>query len=421
MPLLSALAMLAAVQGGHTYVDPNHLARPGKPNYLKVPTIVSRPLGRPLKAPPGFHINLFAAGLHSPRWFLVASNGDVFCTECYQGKIILLRDTNGTGAADSQTVFAQGLDLPFGMAIHRGYFYVANTTSVVRFAYEVGQARVSGGETIIRGIPSRGYRQHWTRNILFDGNKMYLTIGSETNKGPDPLPRAAIWRYNDDGTGKELIAAGIRNPVGLALQPETHQLWATCVERDYMGDDLVPDFLTRIKPGQNYGWPYTYIGNHRDPQYPSRRSAPHPVPDLLFTAHSTPLGLLFYTGNMFPADYRGDAFVAMRGSTNRHSKSGYKIVRVRFSNGKLTPGYDDFITGWVPAPTKPQVYGRPVGLAQLPDGSMLIADEGAHCIWRVSYAPKPRIARASLTRRVRPNRSQMRAASPSYRAHLRSR
>jgi glucose/arabinose dehydrogenase len=286
-------------------------------------------------------------------------------------------------------LFASGLNLPFGMAIHNGFFYVANTSSVVRYAYAAGQESVSGPETVIPSIPSLGYNMHWTRNIIFDpsGSKMYLTIGSETNKGVDPLPRAAIYRYNPDGSGKELLVTGIRNPVGLAWQPGTGELWTTVVERDYMGDDLVPDYFTRVRKGQFFGWPWYYIGKHRDPKTSLRGAPKTPVtvPDNLFLAHSTPLGVLFYTGSMFPSEYRGDAIIAMRGATNRKHRSGYKIVRVRFKNGKLIPGYEDFITGWLPDPLKKEVYGRPVGLAQLPDGSLLIADEGGNCVWRVTY------------------------------------
>lgn len=390
MPVIAIAAFIAFQdQPGHrTLVKIKDLPKPysGK-RFLLAPKVVHRPPGFELKAPRGFHVRLWATHLLSPRWLLVGPNGDVFVTECYQGKIILLRDMGGE--ASSSILFARGLNMPFGMAIHGGYFYIANTDSVQRFRYTSGQEALKDPEPVVANIPSRGYNQHWTRNIVFDpaGAKMYLTIGSETNKNVDALPRAAIYRFNPDGTGQELIATGMRNPVGLAWQPVTNQLWCTCVERDYMGDDLVPDYFTRIREGQFYGWPWFYLGKHRDPKTPLTGAPKTPVtiPDNLFIAHSTPLGVMFYTGSMFPAEYRGDAFIAMRGATNRRHRSGYKIVRVRFDHGKLVPGYEDFITGWLPDPMKQEVYGRPVGVAQLPDGSMLVSDEGAGCIWRVTY------------------------------------
>ncbi len=389
--MLVAPFLLAVLQTGHHYyVSPTSIPKPGKSNYLRVPTLVRRPNGFKPKVPKGFKVEMFATGLKSPRWLFVTPNADVIVTESYQGRLIRLRDTDHTGVADLQTVFASGLNLPTGMAIRNGYFYVANTDSVVRFKYRDGQSSLRNAETVVKGIPSRGYRQHWTRNLLFDpsGQHFYLTIGSETNKSAEPLPRGAIWRYNTDGSGKTLVASGIRNPVGLALNPSSGALWATCVERDYEGDDVVPDFFTQIKNGQWYGWPYYYVGSHVDPAF---RSKPRPkrkadVPDVLFNAHSTPLQFIFYTGSMFPASYRGDALVAMRGSTNRLYKSGYKVVRVHFQNGRPTKGYDDFMWGLVPDPKKREVYGRPVGMGQLPDGSVLVADEGGHCIWRISYS-----------------------------------
>lgn len=384
LPLLASLTLQQ-----HHYVSPNSIPASGKSNYLRVPLLVHRPDKFIPTVPKGFRAKMFATGLKSPRWMLVAPNGDIFVTESYQNRIILLRDRDHTGAAESQTVFAKGLNLPTGMAIHNGYFYVANTDSVVRFKYTVGDSTVSNPEKIVTGIPSRGYRQHWTRNLLFDssGKHFYLTIGSETNKDVEAMPRGAVWRYDEDGGNRQLIASGIRNPVGLALNPSSGDLWATCVERDYMGDDVVPDFFTRIKAGQWYGWPYYYVGKHVDPAF---RNKPRPnksvtVPDVLFTAHSTPLQFIFYKGSMFPPEYRGDALIAMRGSTNRFHKSGYRVVRVHFQNGIPTRGYSDFMWGLVPDDTKRPVYGRPVGMAEMPDGSVLVADEGGHCIWRIAY------------------------------------
>jgi glucose/arabinose dehydrogenase len=224
--------------------------------------------------------------------------------------------------------------------------------------------------------------------LAFDpaGKKMYLTVGSKTDFQPEPAPRATIQQYNPDGSGRRTYATGMRNPVGIAFHPQTGELWSTCVERDFLGDDLVPDYVTRVRDGQFYGWPWYYMGNHVDPRYRNRRpKRPVAVPDIPVTAHSVPLGLIFYTGRQFPAEYRGDAFVAMRGSTNRRVLSGYKVARIRFKNGRHVPGYEDFITGWAPNPRKRTVYGRPVGLVQAGDGSLLVSDEAGHRIWRVTY------------------------------------
>jgi glucose/arabinose dehydrogenase len=394
--LLLALALSLQVPdedapGKRHLVLPRALPRPYATRSTIATPILIRGRGEaPLQLPPGFRASVFAERLQSPRWMLVAPNGDVFCTESYQGRLTLLRDTDGDGAADRRFVFASGLRLPFGLALHGEYLYVANTDSVVRFRYRPGQTEAhSPPETIISGIPSRGRSQHWTRNLIFDptGRKLYLTVGSETNKSPEPPPRATILQFNPDGSGRRTFATGLRNPVGLAFRPGTSELWITCVERDYMGDDLVPDFVTRVRQGDFFGWPWFYIGSHRDPRVPLPKGPKLPVrvPDVLVTAHSIPLGLLFYTGTQFPPEYRGDAFVAMRGSTNRRLMVGYKVVRLRFEGGRLVPGYEDFATGWLPDPRQREVWGRPVGLAQWTDGSLLLTDEAAHKIWRIRY------------------------------------
>lgn len=374
------------------YVDPKKLPRPySVRSIIKVPEITWPNTDDYLKAPPGFVIQTFAKNLKSPRWMLVLPNGDLLVTECYQNKIILLRDTDGDGKAETKREFLTKLNMPFGLALQSGYLYIANTDSVVRVPYKDGDEKASEPtETIVANIPSRGYRQHWTRNILFepDGKHFFLSVGSETNRGPEAPVRAMIWRYTADGKSREAWATGLRNPVGLAFRPGTQDLWTTVVERDYMGDDVVPDFLTQVRKGDFYGWPWTYIGKNRD------RKAPRPprglkaarVPDVLFTSHSVPLGLAFNVNSNFPAEYRGDLFIAMRGSTNRQIMSGYQVVRVKFDGAKANPRYEEFIGGWIPDRTKQTVYGRPVGLVFWRDGSMLIADEGGNRIWRVYWA-----------------------------------
>ena len=343
----------------------------------------------PLLAPPGFEVRPFARGLRSPRWLTVAPSGDVFVTESYGGRIVVLRDADGSGVEDERHIFASGLRLPHGMAFQGDWLYVANTDSVVRFRYRPGQTEASGpAEVIVSGIPAMGRKQHWTRNIVFepDGRHFLLTVGSASNKGVETPPRATITRYRADGTGRETFASGLRNPVGIAYRPGSNEVWTTCVERDYMGDDVPPEFFTQVRKGDFFGWPWFYMGGRRDPRAPS--GAPKgtvAVPDVTLTAHSVPLGTVFYTGSNFPAEYRGDAFIALRGSTNRRASSGYEVVRVPFEEGRPSGKPEPFVTGWLADPYEHLVYGRPVGLAQWTDGSLLIGDEAGHMIWRVTY------------------------------------
>jgi glucose/arabinose dehydrogenase len=355
--------------------------------------IVPRPAGANLALPPGFEISSFAEGdLKRPRWLALAPNGDIFVAESEGNRISVLRDKNNDGKVDERFVFASNLSRPFGMAFWRDYLYVGNTDAVVRYKYKPGQTAAEGEPEKIASLPMNGYREHWTRNLIFnaDGSKLYVTVGSKSNvdAGEEPL-RAAISEYNPDGTGHRIYASGTRNPIGLAFNPATKQLWASVQERDLIGNDLVPDYVTSVKDGAFYGWPYAYIGTHEDP----RRKEERPdlvkktiVPDVLLQAHSAVLGLVFYDGKMFPQEYSGDAFAALHGSWNRAKRTGYKIVRIRFKNGKPIGGYDDFITGWMLGEDRPEVWGRPVGLLVLKDGSMLITDDGSDMIWRVTYS-----------------------------------
>jgi len=266
---------------------------------------------------------------------------------------------------------------------------------VVRFRYKAGQTKAEGPPEKICSLPGQGYRQHWTRNVVFrpDGAKMYVTVGSQTNVSVESEPmRAAISEFNPDGTGHRLLATGTRNPIGLAFQPGTGKLWAAVQERDGLGDDLPPDYVTQIKDGGFYGWPFAYAGPHEEPRHKGERPdlvQKAIVPDVLVQAHSSVLGLVFYDGPIFPPEYRGDAFVAMHGSWNRSKRTGYKIARIRFKDGRPVGGYDDFLTGWMLDENSNEVWGRPVGLLVLKDGSLLIAEDGAKKIWRVTYrAPK---------------------------------
>ena len=356
------------------------------------PRMIARPAGAELNLPPGFEISVYAeGGFEEPRWMALAPNGDVFLADSGAGAVFILRDTLGKGVADTRFTFETGLNRPFGMAFWRDYFYVANTDSVVRFRYRPGQTESEDFPQKICDLPARGYNAHWTRNVIFnrDGSKMLVTVGSGTNVDveSDPL-RGTISEYDPDGAGHRFVAQGTRNPVGLALNPTTGKLWAAVEERDGLGDDLPPDYLAEVKDGGFYGWPFAYMGPHEDPRHKGQRPdlvARSIVPDVMFQAHSAILGLVFYDGTMFPEEYRGDAFVAMHGSWNRSKVTGYKIARVRFENGRPVGGYDDFITGWMLNENSRDVWGRPVGLLVLRDGSMLIADDGGRRIWRVSY------------------------------------
>ena len=410
MMLASAVVLLAAVavivmrsrpavaaearEGpGHHEINPAQLPAPhATPSASNPPQVVPKPANAKLNLPPGFEISTWAeGGMEEPRWLALAPNGDVFLADARSGRILVLRDPQHTGKASERFVFASGLLLPFGMAFHGDYLYVGLTNAVVRFRYQPGQTKAEGAPEKIADLPGRGYHEHWTRDVMFtpDGKKMLVTVGSQSNDSPgeDPM-RAAISEFNPDGSGHRLLATGTRNPIGLAFYPGTNQLWAVVQERDTLGDDLVPDYLTRIQDGGFYGWPYAYTGPHLDPKNAELRPdlvKKSITPDVLIQAHSATMDVVFYQGSMFPKEYQGDAFVSLHGSWNRSRRTGYKIVRVHFQGGKPAGGYDDFITGWMLSPDRREVWGRPVGLLVLKDGSLLIADDGANKIWRVSY------------------------------------
>lgn len=354
--------------------------------------VVKAPPDAAPKLPRGFHANLFASGLSDARWLTVAPNGDVFLAEPSAGKITLLRDSKGSGSADLVTTFANGFDEPHGMAFHDGYLYVADTERVWRFAYKPGQTKAEGKPEAVIGPNLIGEGTgHWTRNIAFspDGSHFYVTVGSQSNIGEDPSPRATVQEFTADGKMHDTYASGLRNPVGIEFYPGTSDLFVVVNERDTMGDGLVPDYLTKLTRGGFYGWPYSYIGSHPQPGYAERRPdlvAKAIVPDLLFESHSAPLGLVFYQGNQFPAEYRGSAFVALHGSWNAKEPRGYMVVNVPFKNGRPEGYYQAFMTGfWMKGSATAEVWGRPVGLAVANDGSLLVADDGGNRVWRVSY------------------------------------
>jgi glucose/arabinose dehydrogenase len=383
------------------------------PWFRKATRTVPLPSGHQLTVPRGFSVSIFADGLQLPRFMALASNGDVFVGEPVRNaaKITVLRDADNDGVAEMRETFAAGLNRPFGLSFWKNYLYVGNNDSVVRFAYVAGQLKAAGDAEKIVALPpsdaaldedtarrlkidisqTRGYN-HWTRNVIFNpaGTKMYVTVGSATNATPETDPRrAAINEYNPDGSAHRIFASGLRNPVGLAYFPGTNTLWTAVNERDHLGDDLVPDYVTSAADGAFYGWPYAYIGKNVDPTVELKRPdlvAKAIVPDVLLPSHSAALGLMFYTGAQFPAEYRNSAFVALHGSINRSRLSGYSVVRVPFRDGKPAGQPETFLSGFIARDDdEKQAWGRPVGLLQLPDGSILLSDDGGNRIWRVSY------------------------------------
>jgi glucose/arabinose dehydrogenase len=383
----------------------------------KFSNVVGWPEGKTPKAPAGFTVTEYARDLASPRWIYVAPNGDVFVaeanterkgiktkvvnavtgksnserTEASANRITLFRDTNNDGKPDLKESFLTGLNQPFGMLVIGNNFYAANTDGLMMYDYKPGQTKITTPGKKILSLPAGGYNNHWTRNLLAgpDGKKIFVSVGSGSNVAEhgieNEVRRANILEINPDGSGERVYASGLRNPVGMGWQPTTKTLYTAVNERDELGDELVPDYLTSVKEGAFYGWPYAYFGQNEDP----RRKGERPdlvkksvVPDVPLGAHTASLGLAFYDKTAFPEKYRNGAFVGQHGSWNRSSFSGYKVVFVPFEEGK--PGKpEDFLTGFLTGQEK-DAYGRPVGVAVLPDGSMLVADDAGSRIWRVT-------------------------------------
>lgn len=348
---------------------------------------VNRPPDAVPQGPPGTRVDWWASAKPGGRWMALAPNGDVFLSDHDAGTVSVLRDADGDGRADGRTVFARGLNLPLGLAFHPdGWLYVACTDAVLRFRYAAGQTVARGAPERVAALPGRGYNQHWTRNVLAspDGRTLFVTVGSETNVDVEADPRrAAISVMSPDGSGFRPYATGLRNPLGLAFHPVTGALFTTVNERDGLGDDLVPDYLTAVREGAFYGWPFAYFGAHEDPRHAGERPdrvAAAVAPDLGLGAHVAALGLIFPTRDGV-ASLRGDALVALHGSWNRSVRAGYKVVRVRFAEGRPTGVVEDFITGFVTP--EGGVWGRPAGLLELADGSILVADDAAGVLWRV--------------------------------------
>ncbi len=396
--LLASGAAFAADQPGQKFqVSPASLAKPyATPGIGNSPDEISRPAAAQPQVPRGFAVSVFAGQLSNAREMAVAPNGDVFLSEPSSGKITLLRDSKNAGRADQRFTFIGGLARPHGVALRNGYLYFGDTMGIWRVPYKDGQTAASGKpEKVTKAADLAPRNGHWSRNIAFgpDG-ALYLALGSRDNIS-DYKPGAQVFKIGPDGSLSE-FASGIRNPVGLAFQPGTNNLHTVSNERDGLGDALPPDYLTSVRAGGFYGYPYAYIGKNPDPVWgakdPGGKVASTITPDVLFQAHSAPVGLAFYTGTSFPAEYRTDAFVSLHGSWNAGNPTGYKVVRVRFQNGKPVNGYENFATGFWNGMGKSgepaKVWGRPAGLAVARDGSLLIADDVANVVWRVAYTGK---------------------------------
>jgi glucose/arabinose dehydrogenase len=358
------------------------------------PVVVSPPANFQPQVPPGFKVSVFARGFTQPRWLAVAPNRDVFVADSAIGEVVVLHDPQSRGSVQSREIFAGRLNLPFGIAFHDDYVYVANTNEVVRFRYDPKTSQRLGDAEHVLDLPGMGYNQHWTRSLAFspDGEKLFISVGSKDNISIESdSRRAAILIADPDGKNLRVFSSGLRNAVGIAFNPESANLWAAVNERDDLGDDVPSDFFTHVVDSGFYGFPYSYIGNHVDDRVASRPDlvAKAIIPDVLLGAHVAPLQFVFYEGQQFPSFYRHGALIAEHGSWNRRIRSGYQVVFIPFRNGLPAGDPTPFFSGFVPDPATKNVYGRLVGVAAARDGSVLISDDGGNLIWRVSYQPEP--------------------------------
>lgn len=359
------------------------------------PRSIARPANATLNVPEGFKVNLFATNLKGPRYIAVAPNGDVFVAQSYQGSIAALPDKNGDGIADKNTVFADGFARPHGMLFADNALFVADTKAVYRIPYADGDAKAQPRKALTPGGALGDDRGHWTRNIALsaDGKSLFIAIGSRGNVAEEEAPRATIQSVPITGGAPATFASGLRNPIGIALYPDTNELYTVVNERDGLGDGLVPDYFTRVQKDDFFGWPYAYIDKNPDPDFGAKKPdmvAKTKRPDVLFQSHSAPIGIAFYAGNQFPARYQGGAFVTLHGSWNSGAPTGYKVVFVPFKDKRpAANGYENFGTGfWSEGAETAQVWGRPAGIAVARDGALLVADDTGGAIWRISYSGK---------------------------------
>jgi glucose/arabinose dehydrogenase len=413
-----AAAQKTVLKGQDAFTDAAHES-PGTRRHLTVtdlpapapeqsidngPAVVARPDNAWPIAPKGFKVELYSTGLDNPRLLRTAPNGDIFLAESGSGKIKIFRGVGPDGKPKETSVFATGLHQPFGIAFYPSgpnpkWIYIGNTDSIVRFEYRSGDLVARGPVQTLAELPGGGRLRgggHWTRDLVFskDGSKLFASVGSHSNVDdmdthPEEFHRADVLQFTPDGKFVKVYASGIRNCVGEAINPITGQLWCSTNERDGLGNNLVPDYVTHIQEGGFYGWPWYYMGNHQDPRHQGK----HPelmgkviTPDILVNPHFASLEMMFYRGSHLPAEYKGDGFACEHGSWNRSQRTGYEVIRLPMKNGHATGEYEDFLTGFVTAEGK--VWGRPVGITEAKDGSLFVSDDGSRSIWHVTYTGK---------------------------------
>jgi glucose/arabinose dehydrogenase len=411
MLMVAASAAQSRTQQGVRLPQPH-----ATPSAMKFPKVIGWPAKVTPRAPTGFTVDAIATDIESPRWLYVLPNGDLLVAQSKTTKppkddpqiiqamtdagslgtspnqLTLLRDANKDGRFETRQVFLAALKQPFGMALEKGYLYVANTDSVMRFPYKDGATSIDVSGQKIVDLPGGGYNNHWTRNIVFSpaGDKLYITVGSQTNvdeEGLDAMDphRAAILVCNPDGSDLRVFASGLRNPNGMDWSPGSGALWTVVNERDELGDDVPPDFLTSVRDGGFYGWPYAYFGIE-DPRHKGKKPdlvSKALIPDVAIGAHAASLGLAFYKAASFPMRYRNGAFIAQHGSWNRSKFSGYRVGFVPFNASGSAGPIEDFLTGFIASEERKEVYGRPVGIAVLQGGALAVADDAGNRIWRV--------------------------------------
>lgn len=419
LPAIS-LTLIAATSAGAAVPD---LPAPYEtPAAVRPPKVVGWPEDARPAAPAGFSVTVFARDLDSPRWLTVLPNGDVLVAEARTelpvevrakisperlqrfeesvgrgpsaNRVTLLRDADRDGVAERRFALIEGLDRPFGMLLRRDRLYVASTDAVWSYSFLVGQTRVNSAPRKLFDLPTGGYNNHWTRSLATDPDerRLYVAVGSATNVDEERVDekephRAAVLSARWDGSDLGVFASGLRNPVGMAFEPTTGKLWSVVNERDMLGDDLVPDYLTEVRQGAFYGWPYSYFGRHEDPRKQGERPdlvAKAVVPDFALGAHTAPLGLTFYGKRAFPERFHGGAFIAQHGSWNRSQFAGYRVVFVPFADGHPAGPAEDFLTGFIKDEQTREVYGRPAGVVVALDGALLVADDAGNTIWRVA-------------------------------------
>jgi glucose/arabinose dehydrogenase len=368
------------------------------------PSVVDRPANAWPIAPKGFKVDMYVTGLDNPRLLRVAPNGDLFLAESSSGKIKVFRGIGADGKPQQMSVFAEGLHQPFGIAFYPAgpnpqWIYIGDTDEVIRFPYQNGDLKARGQEQNVAELPGGGRLRgggHWTRDVIFskDGSKMFASVGSHSNVDdsdthPEEFHRADVLEFTPEGKFLKVYAWGIRNCVGEAINPITGELWCSTNERDALGNNLVPDYITHVQEGGFYGWPWYYMGGHQDPRHQGK----HPelqakvlTPDILLNPHFASLEFFFYSGSQFPAEFKGDGFACEHGSWNRAQRSGYEVIRLPMKDGHATGAYEDFLTGFVLPDGS--VWGRPVGVAQAADGSLFVSDDGSRTIWHVHYVGK---------------------------------